>query len=304
MELRQLEYIVAVADHGGFTRAALTMHVAQPSLSHGVRVLETELGLDLFTRLGRTVQLTSAGEQVVDAARRVLRDVTQLATVTRAVADLTTGRLDLVALPTLAVDPLALLVGEFRSRHPGVTVRVGEPEDASSVERQVTSGRAELGFTDLTTGGKGLVRVELFRQEVFAVFPPNADLPDEPLTPAAFAALPLIATPQGTSTRRLLDRVTSRSGVAPNIVVEISHREAILPLILASAGVSLLPAPMALEAQTRGAVVRSLRPAVTRRIGIMHRPGALSPAATAMLTLAKHHRGRSPLHETTDAWSG
>lgn len=150
----------------------------------------------------------------------------------------------------------------------------------------------ELGFTDLTTGGKGLVRVELFRQEVFAVCPPNTDLPDEPLTPAAFGAMPLIATPQGTSTRRLLDRVTYRSGIAPNIVVEINHREAILPLVLAGAGVSLLPAPMALDAQTRGAVVRSLRPAVSRRIGIMHRPGVLSPAAAAMLSLAKHQPPR------------
>lgn len=292
MELRQLEYIVAVADHGGFTKAALVMRVAQPSLSHGVRVLETELGVDLFTRLGRTVQLTSAGEHVVDAARRVLHDVTQLTTVSRAVAELTIGRLDLVVLPTLAVDPLAPLIGEFRLRYPGVSVRVGEPEDASSVEHHVMSGRAELGFTDLTTGGKGLVRVDLFRQEVFAVCPPNTDLPADALTPAVFAAMPLIATPHGTSTRRLLDRVTARSGLAPNIVVEINHREAILPLVLAGAGVSLLPAPMALDAQTRGAVVRSLRPAVTRRIGIMHRPGVLSPAATAMLRLAKHPSSR------------
>ena len=205
MELRQLEYVVAVADHGGFTKAALVLHVAQPSLSHGVRVLETELGVDLFTRLGRTVLLTSAGEQVVEAARRVLRDVTQLTTVSRAVAELTIGRLDLVVLPTLAVDPLAPLIGEFRVRYPGVSVRVGEPEDASSVEHHVMSGRAELGFTDLTTGGKGLVRVQLFRQEVFAVCPPNTGLPEDALTPAVFAAMPLIATPQGTSTRRLLD---------------------------------------------------------------------------------------------------
>src|SRR5437764_944403 len=116
MDLRQLEYVVAVADHGGFTRAALALHVAQPSLSHGIRTLEAELGIELFARLGRTVQLTSAGEGVVDSARRVLRDVADLTTVTRAAVELETGRLDVVALPTLAVEPLAVLIGQFRKR--------------------------------------------------------------------------------------------------------------------------------------------------------------------------------------------
>ncbi|MCU1361450.1 MAG: transcriptional regulator [Ilumatobacteraceae bacterium] len=287
MDLRQLEYVVAVADHGGFTKAAMATHVAQPSLSHGVRSLEAELGVELFARLGRTVQITAAGEEVVGAARRVLRDVAELSAVTAAASGLRTGRLEIVTLPTLAVEPLAQLIGAFRTLHPGITIRVTEPEDASTVERQVSSGRAELGFTDLTTGGRGLSRVQLFRQEVLAVCPPGTSVPDGPLPAAVFAAMPLIATPAGTSTRRLLDRVIVRSGLEPNIVVDINHREAILPLVLAGAGASLLPAPLAREAATRGAVVRSLRPAVTRRIGILHRPGILSPAAKAMLDLAR-----------------
>lgn len=288
MDLRQLEYAIAVAEHGGFTKAALHLHVAQPTLSHGVRALENELAIQLFARLGRTVQLTSAGEQVVDAARRVLREVADLNTVTSAVSKLQTGRLDIVALPTLAVDPISSMVGEFRTKYPAITIRVGEPEDAASVERQVSSGRAELGFTDLTSPSNGLTCLELFRQELFAVCPPNTPLPDGPITPDTFSRMPLIATPQGTSTRRLLDRVAARSGLEPNIVVEINHREAILPLVLAGAGVSLLPAPMASDAATRGAVVRPFRPAVTRRIGVLHRPGLVSPAAAAMLSIARH----------------
>ena len=88
--------------------------------------------------------------------------------------------------------------------------------------------------------------------------------------------MPLVVTPQGTSTRRLVDRVTAHSERGPRIVVEINHREAILPLVLAGAGVSLLAGPMARDAQAQGAIVRSLRPPMKRRIGILHR-AACSP---------------------------
>jgi DNA-binding transcriptional LysR family regulator len=213
----------------------------------------------------------------------VLRDVADVTAVARAVGELETGTLDIVALPTLAADPLAAMIGEFRIRHPGVTIRLGEPEDGASIERQVEAGRAELGITDLLTAGSSLVRVELFRQEMCVVCPPTTLLPDGPVTAQTLAAMPLIATPPGTSTRRLLDRLTARN--EPNIVVEVHHRDAILPLVLAGAGAALLPEPMARDAAARGSLVRSLRPALTRRIGVVHRRAAVSPAAAAMIAL-------------------
>ena len=265
------------------------MHVTQPSLSHGVRTMEAELGVELFARLGRSVQITPTGESVVDAARRVLRAMADMTATASATSALSTGHLDIVALPTLAVDPLAQLIGRFRMLYPGVSIRSHEPEEAAAIDRQVSSGRAELGLTDLTTGGAGLVRIELFRQEIVAVSPPGTGADRRPLTPAALAALPLIATPPGTSTRRLLDRTLSNSGLPPNIVVEISQREAILPLVLAGAGTSLLPSSSAEQAADKGAVDRSITPKLTRRVGLLHRPGTLSAAAAAMIALATAH---------------
>src|SRR5579864_214601 len=119
MDLRQLEFVVAVADEGGFTSGSAAAHVAQPSLSVRVRDLERELGVELFHRLGRGARLTSAGEIVVDHARSVLAGVAALRAAAAEVSGLEQGTLDLAALPTLAVDPLAELVGRFRRRHPG-----------------------------------------------------------------------------------------------------------------------------------------------------------------------------------------
>ena len=281
-----MEYLIAVDDHGSFTQAARAMHVSQPSLSHGIRGLEAELGVELFSRLGRAVAVTAAGREVITAARHVLRDVADLTVAAAAVSSLTTGTLDVVALPTLAVDPLAALIGRFRSDHPGVVVRVHEPEDAGDVERAVRSGLAELGLTDITSGGSGLKRIELFRQEDVVVQPPASDRDDGPMTPESLSRLPLIVTPVGTSTRRLLDRMLARDGLEPNVAVEINHREAIVPLVLSGAGSALLPERLARDAVARGAVVRSLRPTLSRRIGLLHRSARLSPAAHAMIALA------------------
>jgi LysR family carnitine catabolism transcriptional activator len=287
MDLRQLEYVVAVADQRTFTRAARAVHVSQPSLSHGIRTLEGELGIELFARLGRTVAPTSAGLQVIDAARRVLREMADLSAVAASAAVLDSGTLDLVVLPTLAVDPVAALIGRFRTEHPGIVIRVHEPEEAADVEQSVRSGRAELGLTDITLRSTGLTRVALFRQEIVAVSPPGSAAGDGSLTPSELSALPLIVTPVGTSTRRLLDRTLARDGLEPNIAVEINYREAIIPLVLAGAGTSLLPVRIADDAAARGAVVRRLRPGLSRRIGLLHRPTRLSPAAAAMVQLAR-----------------
>ncbi|HEX5097401.1 MAG TPA: LysR family transcriptional regulator [Acidimicrobiia bacterium] len=287
MDLRQLEYLVAIDDCGTFTAAAAKLHVAQPSLSHAIRRLEHELGVELFARLGRSVAPTEAGREVIDSARQVLRDMADVRAAAAAATTLVRGTLDLTALPTLAVDPLAGLIGRFRSEHEGVTIQVHEPETTAEVEATVRSGRAELGFTDITTGGRGLVRIALSRQDVVVVSPPGRADAATAVTPSMLASIPLVVTPVGTSTRRLLDMTLSRGGYEPDIAVEIGHREAIVALVLAGAGSSLLPRPLAIEAAARGAIVRELKPVLTRRVGILHRRGRLSPAALAMISMAR-----------------
>jgi DNA-binding transcriptional LysR family regulator len=286
MELRQLRYVLAVVDHGGFTRAAAAEHVAQPSLSQAIRTLERELGVELFHRLGRRVRLTSAGEALVGPARQVLRDLATIDAVVADVRGLRGGRLDLVALPTLAVDPLAGLLGRFRHQHPRVSVRVAEPEDLSDLTSLVQHGHAELGLTELPSD-QTLEQQPIGSQEILAVRPPGTDHGQARRLPVgALAGVPLVTTPPGTSTRQLVEHALARAGIRPEIAVEVGQREALLPLVLAGAGTSFLPRPLARQAARRGAVVQPLDPPIVRQIGLVHRPGPLAPAARALLALA------------------
>lgn len=295
MDERKLRSFLAVVDEGTVTRAAVRLHVAQPSLSQTLRALERELGVALFHRAGRGLRLSSAGQALIGPAREVLVAIDAARAAVGEVAELLRGTLHLAALATLAVDPLAALIGRHRRAHPGIVVRVHEPESTAGVSSLVQDGTCELGLAPLPLRSHNLRTVALGEQELLFVLPPGA-LADEdpsrhhtagdPLAPAALREIPLVVSPPGTSTRTLLEQALQAVGVTPRIAVETAAREAIVPLVLAGAGAALLPAPLAHEAERRGAVARAARPRIARRIGIVHRDDPLSPAARALIALA------------------
>lgn len=301
MERRQLEYFLAVVEHGGFTNAARVLHVAQPSLSHAIAALESELGGALFHRLPHGAELTAAGEALVAPARQVARDLATAASSVREVLGLSGGRLDIVAQTTLAVDPLAGLLGEFLGRHPKVEVRVTDPEQGARVSHLVRSGASELGLLDARIPVPDLAGVLLAEQDLRLVLPPDCShrtrpthpgLPEEPARLADLGALRFVAPPKGTATRDILDDALREAGVEPVIAVETAHRAMIVPLVLAGGGAALLPRSMAADAATKGATVLRTEPAVRFRARLVWRPGPLSPAADRFVSLVRPQ----PLH--------
>ena len=285
MDERRLRYFLAVVDEGSITRAASKLRVAQPSLSQAIRAFESELGVQLFHRVGRGLRLSTAGEAMIGPARQILRAIDEAREAITGVLDLRTGTLEIAALATLAVDPMAGLIGRFRARYPGVEIRVLEPESADQVGALVRDGACELGAAHLPLPRTQLVAHPLGEQELQFVLPPHTPADKGPLGARELARTPLVVSPPGTSTRMLLEHALASVGVTPQIAVQTAAREAIVPLVLAGAGAALLPAPLAEEARRRGAIVRSARPPITRTVGLIHRRGPLSPAARALLAV-------------------
>lgn len=286
MDRRQLEYFLAVAAHGSFTSAASALRLAQPSLSHAIRSLERELGAMLFHRLSRGIKLTAAGEAFVKPAQQVLRDFTVARASVQMVSDLVAGRLDIVAMTTLAVHPLAHLVGAFRRAYPTVDIGIQDPEHGAAVAELVRTGHSELGLADLSAPVCDLLAYQLPEQQILAVLPPDTDVvPGTPMTVACLARLDLIVTPVGTASRTLLESALAGAGVPLRIAVETPHRAAIVPLVLAGAGTTLLPRPMAEDAARQGARIAPLDPPVTRPVCLLRRREPLSPAGRAFVEL-------------------
>jgi DNA-binding transcriptional LysR family regulator len=285
MDIRRLTYFLAVVDEGGFTSAAKAVFVSQPALSLAIKELEHELGTELFERLGRRVLLTSAGEALVGPARQVLRDVETGKAAVEAVAGVRSGTLSLASLPTLAAHPMAELVGRFRRHYPDVAVDLSAPEDTADLVDLLRTGQCELGIGEETGLPADLHTVGVEVQRLLVILPPGSPEQAGPLRLERLGDTAMIATPPGTSSRRLLDEGFAAAGVSPRVSVVTAQRDAILPLVLAGAGASLVPEAMAGMAVRLGAVAAEPRPAVERRIVVAARQGPLAPAAEGFLAL-------------------
>src|SRR5688572_23970928 len=126
MELRQLRYLVTLADERHFTRAAALLHIAQPALSQQIRRLEDELGIALVDRTTRHVALTAAGERLVARARRVLAEVEAATAELSELSGIRTGRVVIGAMRSTGPFDLSALLAAFHARHPGVELLVHE----------------------------------------------------------------------------------------------------------------------------------------------------------------------------------
>ncbi len=286
MNPRHIEFVVAVADHRSFTRAAEAVHVSQPSLSHAIAEIEQTLGTPLFHRLGRTVSLTPAGEAFVESARLVLRDLSVLYESVKAVEELRAGTLDVAAPHASAAELLARLVGEFRSQHPGVKVRIQTSENLHDMERFVRTGRCEVALT-VEDVEPPLVAELVGREEHLVVFPPRTKLKRRPLKHADLAGLPMIVPTGVYEYYGGLALQISSPDEAPFVAVETASRQALLPLVLAGAGFTFLPRALAEGATRQGVVIAELDPPMRRDIRLVTRPGPLSPAAKVFVTLAR-----------------
>lgn len=301
MERRELEYFLAIAEHGSFTGAAQALRVAQPSLSHAIATLEQKLGGRVFHRLAHGVALTPAGEALREPARQVLRDLSTATDSVRQVLGITGGQLDIVSQTTLAVDPLAALVGEFLRAYPKVSIRVSDPEIGSDVTSAVRAGECELGMVDSPGSTREMDSIVLRGREIHAVLPPEWSSSERArLSIAELAALDFVTTPESTATREVIEDVVGTLDVRPRIAVETAHQAMVVPLVLTGAGATLLPRSMAQDAAQQGAVVRPLRPRVLRRGVLFWRSGPLSPAAAEFVELARRsaHEPAGPRPET------
>jgi len=281
MELRQLVYFDAVVRHGGFTRAAEHLHVAQPGVSAQIRQLESELGVALLARTTRQVRLTDAGERFLTRTRRILGELDAGRADMAQLTGVLTGRVRIGTVE--ALDPLDLpgALAAFHDRHPGVAVilrpsLVGQQllDDLDAYEIDLALGPTPTGLPDRFTA------LPLFSEELVVIT--GTDHHVDAHGGVSFAALReewFVSFPPGTGLRRILDTADAPADFVPRVPYESTSLTQIRDLVSHGLGIALVPASVA-TAPGRPVTIHSLQPdPIQRAIALTHRRDPPLPAA-------------------------
>jgi DNA-binding transcriptional LysR family regulator len=295
MDVRQLRQFLAVVDHGTVHRAAEHLFVAQPSVTQTIRRLEAELGTKLFIRRGRGLVLSPSGAALVGPAREVVRALDVARETVAAVDGLRGGRLRITSMPSQVVSPLTGLVASFVERYPGVEVAVGAAARPGDVRESLRRGAAEVGVvaTAGTTELADLNRLPLETQPFVLVAREDAELPEGNgvLAMSDLRGLPLVVGQPGTGMRRVADAIIAATDC--RIVVEIEHREGLLPLVLSGVGAAVVADSWRPLADAVGLQARRLAVDDELDVALVWQRHRLSPAAAAFVAVAEQ-TGKTP----------
>jgi LysR family transcriptional activator of glutamate synthase operon len=290
MDLRQLRYLVALAEELNFTRAAANEHIAQPAMSQQIRRLENELGLALVERTTRHVSLTEAGQLLVVRARRILAELEAAATELAAVRGVDTGHVTIGAMHTMGPVDLSLALATFHGRHPhvGLTVREASSEEMAEMLRIDELDLAFLSVTERVES-HGLGLHQLVSEELVALLAPDHPLAGRrQVRMAELAAEAFISFRAGARLRELLFAAGREAGFEPRVALESNESQRVRRLVSRGLGVAILPRSDAIGPGAEVAVAALVEPSLRRDITLAWREGRRHPpAATAFLKLAR-----------------
>lgn len=290
MDLRQLRYLVALAEERHFTRAAAREHIAQPALSQQIRRLEDEVGVTLVERTTRQVTITDAGRLLVTRARRILGEIDAATAELAALKGMESGHVTVGTMHTMGPVDVSLPLAIFHERHPGIelTVREASSEELAEMLRDDTLDLAFLSVTERVES-HGLGLHQLVSEELVAVLPRDhrlarrrrlrmADLSDEEF----------ISYREGARLRELLIAAGRHAGFQPKIKLESNESGRIRRLVARGMGVAILPHSDAIAPGAEVAVVALGDPELSRDITLAWREERRHPpAVTEFLALAR-----------------
>ncbi|MEU4097079.1 LysR family transcriptional regulator [Streptomyces sp. NPDC026673] len=253
MELRHLEYFVAVAEEHHFTRAAERLMISQSGLSASVRALEQELGTPLFVRSTRSVELTAAGRALLGEASRALASVRAAKEAVAAVQGLMRGVLTIGTEQCLAGVDVPALLARFRGRHPGVEVRLRQAGSAALVQ-DITSGRLDVAFTALSGRAPEGVRLKpITRAPMVLLCHPEHRLAGAGTADwADLGGEVFVDFHPDWGARGLTDRAFAANRVQRRVALEVNDVHSLIDLVHHGLGVAVVPQPIARKEHAAG----------------------------------------------------
>ena len=288
MELRHLRYFIAVAEELHFGRAAKRLAMSQPPLSQQIKLLEEEIGVVLFLRTKRQVEMTTAGEVFLGEARKAIAQAEHAIRAARRAARGEIGQLAVGFVSSAVYGQVPSIFRLMRSRYPGVSLLLQDLTSEEQVEA-VKANRIDVGLVRSPVLAAESLAMRIIWQETLMVALPEgnplareAEIAVEALAEESFVQIPRHVAP-GFYDQCI--RICARAGFAPKIVQEARTTPTIVSLIAGGMGVSILPSSLR-SLQRSGVVYRPLKaPAPTTDMAVIWRPADESPTLRAFLEI-------------------
>ncbi|MBM7843172.1 LysR family transcriptional regulator [Herpetosiphon giganteus] len=239
MEFSQLRYFEAVARLGNVTKAAHEQHIAQPSMSKALQALEQEVGVQLFDRVGRGVELSDAGHVLLPYARRILAEIQAARQALQARADLTVGHVSLGVTPTVGTRLIPQALAAFNRRYQGIQLELHEA-GASELVELLNAGVVDLAIVSALVHGVESTTL-LSEPLVVAVSQQHRFAQRQSVLASELRDEGFILFPQGYELRNYTLQLCEQAGFAPRIVLDGGEMDTVVSLVAAGLGVAVVP---------------------------------------------------------------
>ena len=272
--LRQLQYLVAVSDYGKFGEAARRLNVSQPSLSAQIAEVEATLGIKLIERVRSGAVPTPLGADVIERARRLLRDFEDLKSVARRGGEALSGRISLGVLPTIGPYLLPGVVRRLHADYPTLRLTVRE-ERSIDLDLHLAGGRFDC-VVSRPEDHPGSVHRVIFREALYVCVAPEDPLTatDAPILLSELKGRELLSLGEGHGLTAVIRRVADESGGSVSTVYEGTSLDAMRQTALMGTGVAILPSLYALREAMRAPDLRLRRidhPLAYRQLALIWR---------------------------------
>jgi LysR family hydrogen peroxide-inducible transcriptional activator len=286
MNLQDLRYLVAVAQHRHFGHAAEACNVSQPTLSSQIRKLEDELGVTLLERTNKRVDMTPVGSQILIHAQQALAEAGQMEAVARAARDPLVGPLKLGVIPTLAPYLMPMILKPLQKAYPGLNIELWEDQTRALIDG-LRNHRLDAALLATAAEAPEITEIELFDEPLLAALPIGHRLAaGETVTEGALAE-ELMVLSEGHCLANQALAACGQNARLPRTGLQASMQaatlETLVNLVAARYGATLIPALAADSLGQRGIVLRPLASHSHRTIRLASRPGFPRPQALRAL---------------------
>jgi len=285
VNLQDLQYLLAIAEHQHFGRAAEACNVSQPTLSNQIRKLEKSLGVTLLERTNKRVSFTPVGSQILSHARDALHQTREIESIAQGARDPLVGPLRLGVIPTLAPYLMPLILRPLRKRYPGLVLELWEDQTHTLVEG-LRSRKLDAALLATPAAAPETTEIELFREPLLAALPPDHHLARaQSLEEGALADDLLVLTEGHCLANQALETCGARSspGHNPQNSMHAGTLETLVHLVAAGYGTTLIPQLAADSLGRLGIVIIPFTHKPFRTIRLASRPGFPRPQALRAL---------------------